>query len=164
MEMKLQKGFTLIELLVVIAIIGLLAAVVLSSLGTARNKGIDATVQTQVSSIRSQAELYASSNGNSYIGVCDAALDIDGLGGATGPGLLAASASSTGATIVTGSSATSLATGAETQVTCNEEVSAWMVEAPLTESAVGAAHMWCADSTGYSAEQTSINAGTTVCQ
>jgi len=64
--MKLNKkgGFTLIELLVVIAIIGILSSVVLVSLGTARNKGKDATIQEEMNSIRSGAELYA--NGGSY--------------------------------------------------------------------------------------------------
>ncbi len=64
--MKQNKGFTLIELLVVIAIIGILSSVVLASLTTARTKGQDAAVQQQLASMRSQAELYYSSNGNAY--------------------------------------------------------------------------------------------------
>ncbi len=60
------KGFTLIELLVVIAIIGILAGIVLASLGSARSKGGDAAVQGDLVGIRSQAELYSSNNGNAY--------------------------------------------------------------------------------------------------
>ena len=56
----MKKGFTLIELLVVIAIIGILSSVVLASLTTARTKGQDAAVQSQMASMRSQAELYLS--------------------------------------------------------------------------------------------------------
>lgn len=61
-----SQGFTLIELLVVIAIIGILSAVVLASLGTARNKAKDASLQTSMSGARAAAELYASSNNNKY--------------------------------------------------------------------------------------------------
>ncbi|HUY62403.1 MAG TPA: type II secretion system protein [Candidatus Paceibacterota bacterium] len=62
----MRRGFTLIELLVVIAIIGILSAVVLASLNTAREKGNDAAVQSNLSTIRSQAEIYFDGNGYHY--------------------------------------------------------------------------------------------------
>ena len=61
-SLKISRAFTLLELLVVIAIIGLLASIVLASLQSARYKGYDAAIKENLHTIRSQTELYYSSN------------------------------------------------------------------------------------------------------
>ncbi|MSU74648.1 type II secretion system protein, partial [Candidatus Kaiserbacteria bacterium] len=66
MKFNLKRGFTLIELLVVIAIIGVLSAVVLASLNSARSKGNDAGVKANLATVGTQAALYLSDNANSY--------------------------------------------------------------------------------------------------
>jgi prepilin-type N-terminal cleavage/methylation domain-containing protein len=67
-----KKGFTLIELLVVVAIIGVLAAVVLSFLSSARNKGKEAAIQSNLKNMVSTAELLYSDSG-SYWDICTVA-------------------------------------------------------------------------------------------
>ncbi len=64
--MKTNNGFTLIELMIVIAIIALLSTVVLSALNSARTRGFDASVKSNLSNIRPQADLYYDNNGTSY--------------------------------------------------------------------------------------------------
>jgi len=76
------RGFTLIELLVVIAIIGILSAVVLASLNTARSKGNDAAIQSDLNTVQTQAEISYGNNGNSYANVCSDATVAKALAGA----------------------------------------------------------------------------------
>jgi|GEM_PF-3223837 prepilin-type N-terminal cleavage/methylation domain-containing protein len=60
-----QKGFTLLELIVVVAIIGLLAAVLLVAIGTARSKARNTRRLGDVAQIFKAFQL-ASSNGGSF--------------------------------------------------------------------------------------------------
>ena len=64
------KGFTLIELLVVVAIIGILATVVLASLGSARTKAQVASIQSTLKNLQSAAVLYSVDDGT-FEGLCN---------------------------------------------------------------------------------------------
>ena len=94
-----SRGFTLIELLVVIAIIGILASVVLASLNSARSKGSDAAIKSNLNNARAQAELFYDTNGN-YTNVCTNAGGIDPMhdgasSAAGGDGFVACGSSAT---------------------------------------------------------------------
>lgn len=59
-----SSGFTLIELLVVIAIIGLLSAIILAALTTARSKGNDARRYSDMHTLQQALALYYSNHGS----------------------------------------------------------------------------------------------------
>ncbi len=122
------------ELLVVVAIIGILAAIVMVSLNTARNKGKNGAVKAQMAQLRSAGEMFSEDNGQTYTGWCSDA---------------EAAKISTG---VTSSGGTAFA--------CNDSASAWAAEAALVGAGAG---YWCVDSTGASKAEAATIGTATVC-
>ncbi len=145
-----SQGFTLIELLVVIAIIGILSAVVLASLNTARQKGNDAAIQSDLSTIQTQAEIYYGGTGaNSY-------------GTVAGTTCSTASTLFADATIIKAINGATNAAGGAANIVCGNSTSAYAVEAKLTAPATTT--YWCVDSTGTAKQETTVSAaGFTVC-
>lgn len=143
-----SQGFTLIELLVVIAIIGILSAVVLASLNTARQKGSDAAVKANLDTIRTQSALYY----DTYQGYSTGAGDVTAVTATNG-------GCSTAATLFADANISSAITAADAASTgaalCSIGVGAsgapsqtWAVYVPLTTGSSPAG--WCVDSSGKS--------------
>ena len=128
-DTNFTTGFTLIELLVVIAIIGILSAVVLGALNSARAKGENASIKSNLNNARGQAELYYDSNGRKYIDVC------------TG-------SASTGNPDVKGVlKFITAAKKASDTVTCEDNAKSWAIIAKLS-TVEDNKEYWCVDSTG----------------
>lgn len=149
-----HRGFTLIELLVVIAIIGILSAVVLASLNTARNKGADAAVKSNLQTVQTQAELFYDSNNNKY--------NTDGTTGISAGGACPTSASATGsmfavdATIRNAVLSAMNAVGTTTsRCYMNSNGSAYFVQVGLKTGGT-----YCVDSTGQATTTNTLATGT----
>lgn len=136
MKYNTKRGFTLIELLVVIAIIGILSSVVLASLNTARGKGANAAVKSNLNNIRAQAELvYDNASPNSYAGVCS------------------------DAQVTKGYTAAGTAGGGTAFCYSPAGGASWVAASPL-KTAEGTSIWWCVDNSGTSKGEAAAVSGT----
>ena len=128
---SLTAGFTLIELLVVIAIIGILASVVLASLNTARAKGNDAAIKSNLTGTRAAMEVFYDT-GNTYAAGCADANVLAQINAAK------AAAGISNATLVN-------SVGASLTATCNAGATGYLIEVPLKTITTS---FFCVDGTG----------------
>lgn len=148
-RMNFSKGFTLIELLVVIAVIGILAAIVLAALGSARDKGKVGAIQQEMVSARSQAELFRASNGNNgYTGVCTS-----GAVAGTTNSIFAIVQDASNRIAGTPVKNDALQDNANKRAVCNVNTTdqTWAASVPIDGSAsTPPTKYWCVDSAGHS--------------
>lgn len=154
-----QGGFTLIELLVVIAIIGILSSVVLASLSTARNKGADARVQSQLQAMRAQAELYSNASAAAFTrATCPSSSSAGTIFESANNGLFGLLSGLTLTNSFCVSTAGIPSTGAVWAVAVNTSTGAWCVDS------TGASRNSASGGSAYANAAAAIPISTTACQ
>lgn len=125
------------ELLVTFAIIAMLMGIVLSSMNSARNRGANGAIKSNLNNLRSQVELYYDGSLTGYTGLCtDTRIT---------KFMVAADGVSTGTSV------------------CYASASAWAVSSPL-RVAEGSAVYWCVDSrSNGSGTASALSSGATQC-
>jgi prepilin-type N-terminal cleavage/methylation domain-containing protein len=148
MKTNFKKGFTLLELLVVVALIGILASVVMVSLNSARGKGGDAAIKSNLANLRSQAEIIYSAS------ACygDGTPITDTVCAAFAEGTCTFATANTlfaNPIIATQIQGATNASGAAANGVCSAEANgtAWAVAVTLKSDS---SMVWCVDSTGAS--------------
>ena len=145
-----SRGFTFIELLVVIAIIGILSSVVLASLNTARSKGNDAAIKSNLSTILTQSAIYFDTNMNYGTNAAAAGPTVAACSTANSMFVLDANVK---AAISQADQAAGGTAGTISKTTCaigaTGSTQAWVVYTPLYNN-TGSNTGICIDSTGVS--------------
>lgn len=153
---RISRGFTLIELLVVIAIIGILSAVVLASLNSARSKGNGANIKSNLDAIRSQSTIYIDTTGKGDGNYYSTVTPISSVG--TPGACLAANTLFTDPTIAAAIVSADKASGGDgtpSVVKCandgdTDRMKTWAVWAPVIYQDGSPITYWCVDSTNNS--------------
>jgi prepilin-type N-terminal cleavage/methylation domain-containing protein len=154
----MKKGFTLIELLVVIAIIGILSSVVLASLNSARNKGTDAAVKSQLATLRAQAEVVYDVANTYGVQATTTCVSKATCTFSSGTGIWADLTFKTAVQNAANSSPNNTQTSAYATV-YGGNANYWAVASTLKQDN---SKMWCVDSAGLSKEMTTVPASAAV--
>lgn len=145
-----KRGFTLLELLVVVGLIAILSAVVIVALNTARGKGGDAGVKSNLHTVKNQAELFLSNNSNSYLPSGGSTFAVATCPAYDGSGTNMLSRDS----VIASSIAQAVSNGGNGS-SCYNSATAWAVAVGLKSSSTAS---WCIDNTGSSKQVASAPA------